>query len=414
VEAYVSRVERSPIVTIAPHGYQINPSLPRTPLSKRPRGILLLGRTYDLGNAQQNNLFQRGAVVKKLLLAGVAFVVLTGGGPRSALAAPDEASARLEAIEKENAILRKENAALRERAELGKENTVLRERVERKESTAVRERVEHQKPTSAYAAIPVKAPVYTALVAPAYNWSGWYVGLNAGYGWGRDTQSEWINGDGNTQTNFILFDGKATSFRPSGAIGGAQIGYNWLPSPKWLIGLEADINASGVSGSASTRTLVNGQTALPFTIDGQRKLEWFGTVRGRLGYVPLDGLLIYATGGLVYGEISQSTSFNNHTPFNFANFACNGAVQIVCYAGSENRLLAGWTVGAGFEYFIAPNVTLKAEYLYMDLGGSHVFRLNNVTFPSTHFMTMQTNDAIYNIARIGVNYKFAGPVVARY
>lgn len=201
--------------------------------------------------------------------------------------------------------------------------------------------------------IPRPAPVYKAPAAvQMYNWTGGYIGLNGGYGFGGS--SDWGLLGGNID--------------PKGGTVGLTLGYNWqaLGSP-WVFGLEGDINWSDIKGSFAS-------FACPFGCE--IKNEWFGTVRGRVGYA-VDRVMPYVTGGLAYGDVSAK--INGISTTSDTNF--------------------GWTVGAGLEGALAPNWTAKIEYLYMDLGNSDCGALvcgglvSGIDFTS-------------HIVRAGVNYKF--------
>jgi outer membrane immunogenic protein len=191
-----------------------------------------------------------------------------------------------------------------------------------------------------------KAPQY---VAPAYfSWTGFYVGLNAGYGFGS---SDW--------------SASAISLDPKGFIGGVTAGYNFQTGT-WVWGLETDLMWSDmkddVTCGAATCTTKN---------------TWLGTTRGRIGYGGWDRWLPYITGGAAYGSVKAENSLTGST--------------------SETRF--GWTVGAGLEYAMWNNWSVKAEYLYADLGKFDcgapcgAGTPNDVSFKS-------------HIVRAGVNYRF--------
>ena len=146
----------------------------------------------------------------------------------------------------------------------------------------------------------LKAPPPPAYV---YNWSGFYIGLNLGYSFG------------NEKTNWTVAGVPigSTSAKMDGILGGGQAGYNWQ-SGSWVFGVEADIQGTGERGTTRISQSVTTDPCLflvvvdcPITttaaLSNQEKLTWFGTVRGRLGVTPTDRALIYATGGLAYGEI---------------------------------------------------------------------------------------------------------------
>jgi len=253
-------------------------------------------------------------------------------------------------------------------------------------------------------------PVYKVRPpAPVWSWTGFYAGANVGYGWDqRDVGLALGTTDPATFGGFI--DALAASgsvpqsLSPSarGAIGGLQIGYNWQVGSIWLFGLEADIQASGIKGS-ETRTQFP-QFFDPTTSGVEKKLDWFGTLRIRFGVLATPSLLFYATGGLAYGKTEIS--------FNTADaFGCipNGTL---CANGTSSGVKVGWTVGGGIEALMWNNWTLKAEYLYLDLGSRSVdipaFTIPAIVYtPSTDFRE--------HVVRVGVNYHFnSGPVVARY
>ncbi len=214
--------------------------------------------------------------------------------------------------------------------------------------------------SAAAADMPVKAPVYKApVVAPPYNWTGFYIGGNVGYSWGKQDLSAGGVPIGSPNIN--------------GVIGGGQIGYNWQIN-QLVLGIEADIQASGQKGDG---TFVPGPAALALpTITYDDKLDWFGTVRGRAGYAIVDRWLAYATGGWAFGggSISGSTTIPS------------------TFSGSASY--SGWTVGGGLEWAFMDHWSAKAEYLYIDFG-------NGPTIG-----TISGGKMTDNIARVGVNYHF--------
>jgi outer membrane immunogenic protein len=164
--------------------------------------------------------------------------------------------------------------------------------------------------------MPVKARPAPVAIESASNWTGFYIGLNAGYGWGDassindpvDQASQnfffetFFNPTLNTKFN--------SAFRQSGAIVGGQAGYNWQFSNRVVAGVETDLLFSDVRGGdihgvlfALPPPVIVG---LPFNAVAERRLEWFGTFRGRLGFLATPNLLLYGTGGLAYGETRSS------------------------------------------------------------------------------------------------------------
>lgn len=192
---------------------------------------------------------------------------------------------------------------------------------------------------------PYKAPAY---VAPAYaNWTGFYAGINAGYGFGK---SNW--------------DVPAVSPSPKGFVGGITLGYN-LQTGLWLWGLEGDIDYSGMKGTADCP----GGTC-------ETKNSWMGTARGRFGYAGWNNFLPYITGGAAFGDIKAT--------------APSGA--------SATKTKVGWTAGAGIEYAMWSNWSVKAEYLYVDLGKFDCGLTCGAASDNVSFKA--------NIVRAGLNYRF--------
>jgi outer membrane immunogenic protein len=241
--------------------------------------------------------------------------------------------------------------------------------------------------------MPAKAPPIAP--PPAWSWTGFYIGAHAGYGFSGDNS---IDTTGQAPPNVANILGGArpgsVSLDRDGFVGGGQIGYNWQFAPNWLLGIEADISYTDFRNSATVITLpLAGPGTLANTFSS--RMDYLGTVRGRLGYV-FDRTLIYATGGLAYGDVRNSVDF----------FGPAGQVQ---FTGSSSSLETGYTVGGGIEHAFLPNWTVKGEYLYYDLGKSTV---NVAVVPGsggggTGYNSTFKNDG--HIGRIGLNYKF-GPM----
>jgi outer membrane immunogenic protein len=259
-------------------------------------------------------------------------------------------------------------------------------------------------------------PVYSKAppVAVVFDWTGGYIGTNVGYSWGRGVTDGTVTG---TQT--IVATRAATIVNPvslplsgradvNGFIGGGQFGWNWQRGT-FLYGLEGDIQLSNERGSGDVCT-VAGCPAGSSVFTRDYKLDWFGTARGRLGYLPAERLLLYVTGGLAYGNFSGSSW------------------TLPLDVGTWSQLRAGWTVGAGVEAMLGNNWSVKFEYLYMDLGHVGGSSANNTTVatvgPIQGITTTTTTSLAYlfntkftdSIVRVGLNYHFNGPaaIVARY
>ena len=255
----------------------------------------------------------------------------------------------------------------------------------------------------------VKAPPPPPVVAP--NWTGFYIGGNVGYGWGT----------ANDGISFLQSQAPSAGFasltasdnnRLSRAIGGIQAGYNWQ-AQNYLVGIEADIQASGKWGSSTYGgTIIDTAVAAgnTGTITSAGEIEWFGTVRGRIG-VTSDRWLVYGTGGLAYGEVKTN---GNVLPA--ISLAILPTFPIVW---NDSATKVGWTLGAGVENAIlSSNWSWKIEYLYIDLGKINAGVSGGVGncygppggpcngplgTPAFGTVTTRITD---NIIRLGVNYKF--------
>jgi outer membrane immunogenic protein len=238
-----------------------------------------------------------------------------------------------------------------------------------------------------------------AYIVPVYNWSGVYIGVNLGYGWGRSSDTSSL------VASAPLFSDTA-SLPMNGVLGGAQFGYN-LQMQNWLVGFEADFQGTGQSSNHSftcpagvcTSTLVAGilpvpGPALPVTLSQQ--LNFFGTVRGRVGVVVTPTVLLYATGGLAYGQVDSNSTLA-------------GATKAQNYN-------PGWTVGGGIEGAIGSGWSARLEYLYLDLGNvSNTFTSNVLAAGGFAQLTGSFNSHVTDsIVRAGLNYKFSGPEIPKY
>jgi outer membrane immunogenic protein len=241
--------------------------------------------------------------------------------------------------------------------------------------------------------MPTKAPVMVA--APAiYNWTGFYVGVNAGGAWGKSDVVTHVNGAGTFYNpgNIppINANGNST-VDPNGFTGGGQIGYNWQFNPHWVFGVEADINYFGVKGSraVSAPYLFNPTTG--YTINQEVKADWLFTARPRLGWA-VNNWLIYVTGGLAVTDLH----YNNSYVETFYPSAQNGSVS---------STKAGWTVGGGVEYALLNRWSVKLEYLYVEFDNVSsavpIVAPGGFTAPFSNSANLKEN-----IVRAGLNYKF--------
>jgi outer membrane immunogenic protein len=260
--------------------------------------------------------------------------------------------------------------------------------------------------------MPMKAAA--APVAPTYSWTGFYIGANIGGGWGGPNV-DYVANDlvslGLFSPNLPNLGGgpPPASIHTSGVLGGLQVGYNWQMGPAWLIGAETDIEWSGTKGSASTGGALN-IIGAPFANTVEEKVEWLGTVRARLGYLPTPDFLAFVTGGFAYGEVKHSGAYTGAAgvtgTLGPVGFDCTAQP---CFSGSASDTTSGWTVGGGLEYAVAGNWTIRAEYLYVSLESKSVIETATAlsvgtTIPSSFTANFgQTN---LNIVRAALNYRF--------
>jgi outer membrane immunogenic protein len=272
--------------------------------------------------------------------------------------------------------------------------------------------------------------------APAWSWTGFYIGGNAGYAWSQNDSVGSVGAPifanplslaGTTASLAASVAGVTTNIPGSNAggfIGGGQVGYNYQFNNKYVVGIEADIQ--GISGRSSGTTansvpLVGFAAAANTTLAATNSVNWLGTLRGRLGFTVVPNLLVYGTGGLAYGGANSSTTIGQA-------LVGPGAATVTGPYGSFasiSQTRVGWTVGAGAEWMITGNWSAKLEYLYYDLGRvSYGGTMSNIVVPPGGavptggvFYTLGATSStryIGDIIRVGLNYHFGGPVVAKY
>jgi iron complex outermembrane receptor protein len=242
------------------------------------------------------------------------------------------------------------------------------------------------------------APIFKAPIRPTWTWAGFYVGGTIGYRWGR-SNTDTVFSDPATSGQLFATSGAR---KLDGAIGGAQGGYNWVAG-NVLAGVEADLNYSGQR--ARLRAGCPGEVCNPPLVgvvsdpsvraisDQGQKLEWFATLRGRLGATVTPDTLAYVTGGLAVGETMTAGTV----------FGFDGDGNPVNTIVSSHNTKAGWTIGGGLEGRLVGNWTAKIEYQYLDLGS-----VSTVPTPAPNAtVAVAFNSRISdNIVRLGVNYKF--------
>jgi outer membrane immunogenic protein len=259
---------------------------------------------------------------------------------------------------------------------------------------------------------------------PVYTWTGFYGGINGGYGW-SDRTVTFTPGDPFMQNATCGGNAGGTCALPAssklkGGFGGLQAGYNWQVNPFFLAGLEADIQGSAIRGNVTNPPFRVGP--MVSQIAAEHSVTWFGTVRGRLGFLPTDRLLIYGTGGFAFGRVEANsllTNIGGQVAGNSSGFAFNCTIAAGtfpnCFTGNSARTATGWTAGGGFEFALSQNISLKAEYLYVNLGTDNhaLVAISTAGFAGAPASFIVSRKMDYNLARVGLNYRFDPPVVAK-
>lgn len=252
--------------------------------------------------------------------------------------------------------------------------------------------------------LPVKAPVAPALVCPTCNWTGFYIGVNAGGSIGVDRSLDTLSGfpAGAGAVNPFLTVGDTRAL--PGGLGGAQFGYNWQ-SGSVVFGGEVDWQFSSErSTMTGTWGSLTGGGGLTISSSDEERIRSLGTARARLGWAH-DGFLWFVTGGGAWANIQSNYTLTSNIPA--TTFASPDYVSL-----STNR--TGWTIGGGVETCLWNNWSAKIEYLYVNFGTYTNSFTTPVTAAGTYSPFSNSNSLDEHIIRVGVNYRFGGPVVARY
>src|SRR5271166_3862868 len=241
------------------------------------------------------------------------------------------------------------------------------------------------------------APVF---VPPPFTWTGFYIGLNAGGIWSSGSRSVTFF---NPASAFFLsgYEPGGLGSGQSGFIGGGQAGYNWQTGA-FVLGVETDFDGTSLSKSTNFVSPGFAGVGVPggllgdtLSVHAKASLDWLGTTRARLGFVatPDNRLMIYATGGVAYAGGS-------------ANFSVYDASNNFLLTGNPSSSRVGWTVGAGVEYALTNNWTIKGEYLYADLGNTHFTTPVATNGGFNGLLASGKIDYNASIFRALVNYKF--------
>jgi outer membrane immunogenic protein len=254
---------------------------------------------------------------------------------------------------------------------------------------------------SAFAAdMALKAPPPSA---PIWTWTGWYVGATAGGDWGRDPVTSLFTCPDAAcayiiPANLAVVSAAGTgTLKGSGFTGGIELGYN-AQFGNFVLGAETDFESFRV---AATRVVTGPFPAAVtnFTVGTSVSTSWLWTLRGRAGFALAPQVLVYGTGGLAVTQARLSNSFTD-------NFAALGGAANTAGASSTSGTWAGYVVGGGVEWGIAPHWTVKGEYLYVNFGSKTTTAIAGGLPGFTPNTLTTTGTLSANIARAGVNYKF--------
>jgi len=249
----------------------------------------------------------------------------------------------------------------------------------------------------------LKAPVYKAPPPPApFTWTGFYLGAHGGCGWSNTPSPTNYAVDPTEVNDPVGF----TSAQANGCFGGGQVGYNYQFSNNVVVGIEADAAWANIGSSFSWSQPLNDPNG-----DINRwesKLTSFGTLRGRVGYA-FGQWLPYVTGGWAWGKNRLSST----CPESCDNLVNANGADIDPQTTSDTRTHTGWVIGAGLEYALNQNWSMKGEYLHLDLGSQRYNVQVDYDFgvpPGADFGRVRVDTV-----KLGVNYRFGfGPVVAKY
>jgi outer membrane immunogenic protein len=263
----------------------------------------------------------------------------------------------------------------------------------------------------------VAPSAYITATVPYLHWSGFYIGVNGGYSLGNSSVAYSANdaaaalgtcGGGGAAPNKGLCIPNP-DFHRDGPLAGGQFGFNWQINSLWLTGFEADYQWADFAGTGVS-TFRLGGAGFTNTV-AQQSVKSFGTARVRMGVIPAAPLLLYGTGGLAVGQVSETLNIlspgtGGVASSGFSYFCTAGAPS--CFAGSSTKTLWGWSAGAGAEYAITTNLTFKGELLYVHLQAPSATEaaqgVIGATVPSS--FTAGFSPVYFAVVRGGLNYRF--------
>lgn len=269
------------------------------------------------------------------------------------------------------------------------------------------------------------------VMIPPSPWTGLYAGLNAGYSWNAKSGVNLVSlpsflsdpppigprGPRGEITSRVFWTTANQFLSPGGGgfAGGGQIGYNRQFADRFVAGIEVDLQGVASGDEAATMTKIVQLPIPPYvpgevvttTLSASKRLDYLGTLRGRLGFLVTQTLLFYGSGGLAYGGVASNASTFQ---------ARNGPIVPFGVSNSFHDTLVGWTAGAGLEWMFSPRWSAKVEYLYYNLGAKtyDVGTLAAIVLPPIAPVPTLGSASISqaqarfdgHIARFGVNYHF--------
>jgi len=242
--------------------------------------------------------------------------------------------------------------------------------------------------------MPTKA---RSMPAPPPAWTGFYVGLNAGYAWGNSDPT--LIGSANVPPLFLgAAIGSLPDLSPHGFIGGGQAGYNWQTG-QWVFGAEVDFSGLGAKADAAVSPFFAGKGGRN-TFAWSSRYDWLFTARLRGGYLVTPNWLLYVTGGLAVTRVRDSVDCTPTSGSGCGDFS--GGVN---WSGSST--LTGGTIGGGVETMFAPNWTARVEYLYAKFTDTTPPVTTVPPFTTTPIPSLFSFHHNLNVVRFAINYKFS-------
>ncbi len=223
------------------------------------------------------------------------------------------------------------------------------------------------------------APVHTPVLSPVFDWSGFYAGGHVGWGKADTNYTDPFGDVGFGAGPFSL------AVRPSGALGGAQAGWNWQFG-SFVLGVEGDLSRTDIKGGGVFNGAPAGLPAIPAVFRYDTNMHWIGSATGRVGYA-YQNVLLFVKGGGAWTEQTHTQTIA------VPSFALSST-------GALDKTVSGWTIGAGMEWGFANNWSAKAEYQYYDFGKD---RLN---LSILNGLVRSDIDQTVQVVKLGVNYHF--------